>query len=285
MDIQADIHTLYKSDFYRILNFKCYCRECGESSPEYSKSFKISFVRTGYFDYNVFQHTLEAHNGRIIVTKPGYEHTVTHHRDAPNDQCTIIEFTDSFYQLLSEQYSISHSWFFKSEDIHSILLKADAKSELLHKIIFKHIGTRTNVQLGIDQLMMELINHLLSKLAKESSPNPLTEKQKSNYLPAIEKAKQFISGHLNDDISLSEIADQCHISPFHFSRLFKAITDYSPYQYLVESRLHYASILLKNTDHSVTEIAFDTGFNSLEHFTTSFTKKFELPPSRFSKMS
>lgn len=285
MDVKADIHTLFESDFYQILNFKCYCRECGESKPEYSQSFKISFVRTGYFDYNVFRHTLEAHNGRIIVTKPGYEHTVTHHWDAPNDQCTIIEFTDTFYQLLKEQYQISHCWFFKDRDIHSILLDTDAKSELLHKITLKHLGADTTVHLGIDQLIMELVDHLFGKLTQKPSPNVITSKQKNNYLPTIEKAKQFISNHLHDDISLSDIAEHCHISPYHFSRLFKTLTGYSPYQYLIEVRLHYASVLLKNTDLSVTAIAFDTGFNSLEHFTASFTKQFNTPPSQFSKIS
>lgn len=285
MDVKADIHTLFKSDFYQILDFKCYCRECGESKPEYSQSFKISFVRTGYFDYNVFRLTLEAHNGRIIVTKPGCEHTVTHHRDAPNDQCTIIEFTDTFYELLKEQYQVSHRWFFMDQDIHSILLMADVKSELLHKITLKHLGTHKTVHLGIDQFILELVDHLFSKLTQKSSPTVITAKQKNSYLPAIEKAKQFISDHFSDDISLSEIAKHCHISPYHFSRLFKTLTGYSPYQYLIETRLHYASVLLKNTDLSATAIAFDTGFNSLEHFTASFTKKFNTSPSQFSKIS
>lgn len=285
MDIQADVHTLFESDFYRILNFKCHCKECGESKPEYSQGFQVSFVRTGFFDYNVFKHTLEAHNGRVIVSKPGFEHTITHHRDAPNDRCTILEFTDSFYQLLGEQYHISHRWFFKNQDIHSILLTADAKSELLHKIILKHIGARATVHLGIDQLIIELIDHLFGKMAQKPPLHTITAKQKSNYLPAIEKAKQFINDHLSDDVSLSEIAEQCYISPFHFSRLFKALTGYAPYQYLIETRLHYAAILLKNTGQSATEIAFESGFNSLEHFTGSFTKKFDLPPSQFSKMS
>lgn len=47
--MEADIHTLYESDFCRIPDFRCRCIECGRSKPEYSSSFAISFIRTGHF--------------------------------------------------------------------------------------------------------------------------------------------------------------------------------------------------------------------------------------------
>ena len=45
--MNADIHTLYQSDFYRVLDFKCQCTDYRTSQPEYAQSFCISFVRKG----------------------------------------------------------------------------------------------------------------------------------------------------------------------------------------------------------------------------------------------
>jgi AraC family transcriptional regulator len=101
--MNADIHTLYESDFYRIADFRCRCTECITSKPEYSQSFCISFVRKGNFLFNVFRHSLDSYNGCVLITKPGYERTVTHTHTVP-DECTIFDFKTDFYRELLEQY-------------------------------------------------------------------------------------------------------------------------------------------------------------------------------------
>ena len=64
--MDADIHTLYSSDFYTIRDFICRCTDCRTSKPEYSPSFCISFVRKGNFIFNVFRHALGAGGGAIL---------------------------------------------------------------------------------------------------------------------------------------------------------------------------------------------------------------------------
>ena len=88
--MQADIHTLYESNFYRILDFKCRCNDCNTSKPEYGNAFTISFVRKGNFLFNVFRHSLDSYNGCVLISKPGYERTVTHAHTIP-DECTIFD--------------------------------------------------------------------------------------------------------------------------------------------------------------------------------------------------
>jgi transcriptional regulator GlxA family with amidase domain len=81
-----------------------------------------------------------------------------------------------------------------------------------------------------------------------------------------------------------EIAGYCFVSPFHFSRLFKTFTAFSPHQFLLNTRLKNAEILLKNTSLSIADIAFASGFNSIEHFSTAFKNKFKCAPSKMSKI-
>jgi transcriptional regulator GlxA family with amidase domain len=80
---------------------------------------------------------------------------------------------------------------------------------------------------------------------------------------------------------LLQIATYCYVSPFHFSRLFKTFTSVSPHQYLLTLRLKNAELLLRNTAHPMADIAFTSGFNSVEHFTAAFKQKYNCPPATY----
>jgi AraC-like DNA-binding protein len=79
----------------------------------------------------------------------------------------------------------------------------------------------------------------------------------------------------------AEIARHSHISVFHFSRLFKQFTSSNPYQFLIDVRLKHAALLLRNTSLPVTQICFESGFNSFEHFILSFSKHYGTSPSKY----
>jgi len=95
----ADIHILHQSEFYRINDFKCHCDRCSVSQVEYDDSMFISFVRKGFFEFQTFRRNDEMHIGRMLVSKPGYEHT-TRHIDSQPDLTTSFEFTTEFFRIV-----------------------------------------------------------------------------------------------------------------------------------------------------------------------------------------
>lgn len=275
--MEADIHTWYESDFYRVLDFKCRCTDCRTSQPEYAQCFCISFVRKGNFLFNVFRHRLDSYNGCILITKPGYEHTVTHTHTVP-DECTIFEFKPSFYSEIIERYGKLN--FFTDNDVHSSLIKTDPELELLHYEIARCIFSK-NEKLKIDALVVELIEKVLPSITAYEPELKVNASLKKAHLFTIERAKEFITQNFTQDISLKEVAAYSYSSAFHFSRIFKTFTSWSPHQFLLHIRLKNAELLLKTTGLPVSDIAFSSGFNSLEHFTATFYKKYNCSPSRY----
>lgn len=278
--MDADIHLLYQSDFYRILDFKCRCTDCNESKPEYAAAFCISFIRKGNFIFNVFRNSFDSHTGRILVTKPGYEHTVVHTHTVP-DECTIIDFKKEFYEELINHYNKDATFFFHNNDLHSLLLTTSIETEYLHHRLLSHCFQKKTTRLEMDSLMMELVHLVIRTITGGPAIERLKDNLKKNHLGTIEKAKAYLAANFTDDISLKEIADHCYVSVFHFSRIFKTFTTYSPHQYLLNLRLKHAEMLLKNTALPVTDICFSSGFNSLEYFSAAFSQKYKLAPSRF----
>jgi AraC family transcriptional regulator len=90
-----------------------------------------------------------------------------------------------------------------------------------------------------------------------------------------------IQQHLDDRLGLEDLAGLACFSPCHFHRVFKGMVGESVKEHIRRLRLERAASQLKLGAASVTDIAFDAGYESHEAFTRSFRAAFGLPPSRF----
>ncbi|MGE5107388.1 MAG: helix-turn-helix transcriptional regulator [Sphingobacteriales bacterium] len=279
----ADIHTLHQSDFYRVIDFQCHCNFCSVSNSEYNNGFSVSFIRRGFFEYQTFKRKEEIHAGRVLISKPGYEHT-TRHIDNQPDVVTIFEFKHSFFtETILDIYGNKLPWILKNKDIHSIMLNATPELEYLHHRIFKKISSVNYNSLEIDELLIVLLEKVMSVLGSAETPELIPDKLKQHHLGTIETARDYILSHFKENISLQQLAAHCFVSPFHFSRIFKNIIGLPPHQYLSSVRLTHAKVLLTETNSPIADIAYDCGFNSPEHFVTAFKQYYKTNPSALRK--
>lgn len=275
----ADIHTLHQSDFYRVLDFKCHCTSCSVSEPEYNESFCMAFIRSGFFEYRSFRRKDEVHVGRVLISKPGYEHT-TRHIDNQPDIITVFEFRRSFFDTsILDLYGNQLPWILKSNDIHSCMINATPELEYMHQRIFRKLSSKKYSSLEMDEMVISLLDKLMNILGCAETPGMVPDNIKQNHLGTIEMARDYILNHFKENISLQQLASHCFVSPFHFSRLFKTITHITPHQYLSSVRLTHAKVLLTETSSPVSDIAYDCGFNSPEHFVAAFKQFHKINPS------
>lgn len=275
----ADVHILYQSDCYRITDFKCHCDVCSVSKPEYNESLCVSFIRKGFFGYQTFRRKDEVHAGRVLISKPGFEHIATH-IDSQPDITTVFEFTEEFFKKIQEQYKQAQ-WFLKNNDIHSLLLQSSPELDYLHSRIARKVVKERASSLQIDEMVIELLERVINILTNTKEVPVIADSLKQFHLGTVENARTYILENFTQNISLQQLAKHCLVSPFHFSRIFKTIMNVSPHQYLTEVRLNHAKILLSTTAQSVTDIAFTCGFNSVEHFATAYRSRFHASPSKF----
>lgn len=82
-------------------------------------------------------------------------------------------------------------------------------------------------------------------------------------------------------LPIDELASIAAMSPAHFVRTFKATFGETPHRYLQRRRIERAMSLLRTTDRSVTDIAFEVGWSSLGTFSRTFTDVVGRSPSEF----
>lgn len=92
---------------------------------------------------------------------------------------------------------------------------------------------------------------------------------------------EYLETHCADPISPASLARHAGLSPVRFARLIKRIFRMTPHQLITQTRLAAASHLLRETDRSVADIAFDCGFYDHSAFTRAFRSVTDLTPTQF----
>ncbi|MEC7263845.1 MAG: AraC family transcriptional regulator [Bacteroidota bacterium] len=223
---------------------------------------------------------MDAYNGLILVNKPGYEYTVTHLAGMP-DECYIFRFKNDFYKKMKDDLNLKRHWFFSNENMQSLVLKTVPEIECILMAVLNSTDSKLLHKLAMESMITEMLQGVLGLMTDYSEPQRVTTQLKKNHLKTIELAKEYINKNFASDISLLELADHCCISPFHFSRIFKMFTDYSPGQYLQYIRLKHAELMLKTTSLPIIDIAFSSGFNSIDYFSSAFKKQYKVAPSLY----
>ncbi|MBU0557707.1 MAG: AraC family transcriptional regulator [Alphaproteobacteria bacterium] len=97
----------------------------------------------------------------------------------------------------------------------------------------------------------------------------------------LDRLLEFVEAHLEDDLSVEDLAKVLGLSRFHFSRIFKTTTSRSPYQFLLERRVRRAMDLLRSSNLSVADIARQCGFRSVPQFEEAFRRAMGTRPIRY----
>lgn len=269
--------SLFISDFYQIKNWNYDFAGDIKSNKGYNDCLCVVFVKKGNFLFDLSSNSYDMHSGHIIIDKANYEYKLR-----PSvGECSIFNFTEEFYLQLIDDLNLKNTFFFSNENILSLLLQSNPETEYLHYKIVK--GAGHSGKLEMDNLVLEFVNIILTAVSNISIEDELNAWLNVNRLGTIEMAKEYINENFTSDISLKQIATYCCISPFHFSRIFRTFTSYTPHQYLQNIRLKHAEMLLKNTSKPICDISFEAGFNSIEYFATAFKQKYKLNPSKYRK--
>ena len=103
--------------------------------------------------------------------------------------------------------------------------------------------------------------------------------QRGSYADRIEKVIARIRESFHTPLTVAELSGIAGMSPSAFHEHFKALTATTPLQYQKDLRLLEARRLLSEESCSVSEAAFEVGYESPTQFSREYSRKFGMPPS------
>ena len=225
--------------------------QTNENFHYHTNHYEICFVLNGNFKYsfNYETHTISAYE--VIFINKNTTHLLE--SDSPdNSERIIVNFK------IPKKYI--------SEMIH-LFTKIAVESDYMS--IF-------SIDL-IEGYMREFLV-VLYRLVKD-----IPSKRSLPTNTVIEMTTKYICQNFKEDISLDKLAEYCNINKFYLSKLFKEIMGINLIRYINIIRIHEASVLISETDKTLSEIAQECGYNSLKHFCGVFKQLKGITAGNFRK--
>lgn len=121
----------------------------------------------------------------------------------------------------------------------------------------------------------------ITRLCEHESPaqKPIPNSSMLSIHPAL----NYIHDNYMQQFPVELLAEMCHLSVTHFRRTFNTIMGISPLEFINNTRIEHACLLLSSTDSSILEISEQVGFHSVSSFNRAFVKLMEVPPREWRK--
>lgn len=211
------------------------------------------------------------HPGQFLLLPP--------HSDVQmNIDCTtkalVFEISDNLFKNVTEKLSIDLNTDYDLLDEDRFFL-GNTSNELgicLNKLSSISTTHDKNKEFLLDLYAQELIYYLI----KIKGVQQVINLEPDN---PINKSIKYIQEHINQPISISQLAYDLNMSEGNFSNSFKKIIGITPKEYITNLKLIKAKRLLKV--QNVTEVAFSLGYDNISHFIELFKNKYGITPKQF----
>jgi AraC-like DNA-binding protein len=185
----------------------------------------------------------------------------------------VLQSRDTYDQLASE--------IVPGRAVHLV-----PKYNLYDPLISQLVITIANEMEGgfLDHILADSLNTALAvQITRLCSDPTATSLEPSNGLShaRLMRVYDHIEAHLDDRLTLADLAGVACLSPYHFSRSFKQAVGVGPQRYVMHRRVERAKALMRRTDQPLALIAQEVGFADQSHLTSVFRREIGVTPGHF----
>lgn len=245
-----------------------------------SASYEIHYIPYGKGIVEIDGKSYKVVPGTLYVTGPHVEHEQKPDKDDPmTEYCiylkvshknthTLRDASENFVSLFTD----TDKWFGQdTQDIHTLM------QQIFQELEQKYMGYMTQVETLLTQCIVKIIrnyqHHHESK--KHFTASSLVD---SKYI-IVEEC--FLYEYEN--LTLSTLSARLGLSARQTERFLKDTYGKTFLQKKNEAKMSAASILLRDSDKTITDIAFQLGYSSVEHFSHAFKRYYNLKPTAYRK--
>jgi AraC-like DNA-binding protein len=129
------------------------------------------------------------------------------------------------------------------------------------------------------QAIVELVNVFAQYLADYASRCAIACSREEPSVVA--SAKEFVQSHIEEPVTLAQVAQHVHVSAFYFCKVFKKATGMTLTEYAARVRVEKAKTLLVDPSLRISEVVYAAGFGSIPRFNSVFKRYVGMPPTRY----
>jgi AraC-like DNA-binding protein len=196
---------------------------------------------------------------------------------------SVIHFEPSYFRSLLEQIQTPFALHpFEALRNHRISLDETQQAEMEALLSRLQASKQSTGPLSETRGKVIFLDLLL--FVYECFQQPLKYKQDlpSHREERVQEIVHLIEQQYMNDLHLSDLEEQMHMSRFYMAKLFKEVTGVTIFEYLYQRRINQAKVLfLTEAGKSVTDICFEVGFKHPAHFSRTFKTKVGMTPEHY----
>jgi len=154
----------------------------------------------------------------------------------------------------------------------------------IHKIYWNSLTVAIENKISKLVLLIMKSNSITYTCNFDSLPKTTETRIQINNQIRLQKMLSYIYENYRDQVTLEDIARAADISKSEAGRCFQAYMGCSPVDALIQYRLQTARQMLSEKTHTLQEISYACGFNSVNYFSRQFRKKYGYAPGKMQKM-
>ena len=280
--IQSKENRIHVSDEKPFSFYECIIPDLFPYVPmHWHEEFEINFIIDGSAEFICGEERFTANKGDIVITQPNVMHSI--YTDSRQVYDTLVFGSAIFGESQEDRYikkciiplidgsmsiqthiSPEHCYYSEIKTITENIFSC-ARGDLPH----------------LDMLMRgELLRlfWLLETDAAEGTPENETS-------DIIRPALTYIKEHYKEPVSIRQLSDSVHLSQSYFMNQFRRYVGFSASEYISHYRINYACKKIADSESSISEIAFDSGFRNLSNFNRHFYRIMGCTPMEYRKKS
>ena len=220
---------------------------------------------SGDVSFMVENNVYPVKRGEAIITRPHEYHHCIYHSNTEHDHYWILFSSNGNEDLLKSFFERK-----LGEGNHIIPRDGEALIELCE-----------NLHANSDDELARMIDFWrLIKLLDDGAVGISGDGRKIHL--KLQKTLEFIQEHLTAEITVSDLADNAHVSINTLERWFNDELQMSPKEFIMHKRLNTAATLLRN-NRNVQDAGLASGFNDSSYFIKKFKQYYGTTPCKYSK--
>lgn len=249
---------------------------------------ELNYIKSGNGFFKYEDQTISAKPGDIFLIQPNVLHAIMSDEHSSFFYDTIVFHQNMLVGSYDDRcYTDILLPIFSSR--RRVLVPVSQETPGYHEL---HDSVRTIMQCAhknlatSDLLLKSELLRLFYLLA--STPGLCTEhtaSTESRLTETLRPVLTYIQKHHSESVTIEQLAKIAHMSSSYFMSCFKQNFGLGAIEYLNQVRIRSACDLLRNTDRSISDIAFDTGFHNLSNFNRQFRTKVGCSPQTYRKES
>lgn len=234
-------------------------------------SFEIACILSGGIDFTYNGQSFTSNKDTVVWLDCRYPHTFRSEAQSKAVDCYFVHFWGDG--------AIRYHEFFKSICPAGLVnFKSTERIIRYLKRLISIYSTDSHTPLKelaactyLSNICLEMIENVQPKSDAEPSE-------------PIRNIKKYLDTNYTEKITLDDLAEKCFMSKSYLQKQFKKYYGCSPNDYLLQTRLIQAKILLRNTNKSINTIAVEVGFDTPSYFISVFSKKEGITPLSYRMM-